>query len=160
MIKVSIIGTGQIGKDLLCKLSRINNVKIIAFVGRRKILQSELPPIILNHEIILSEESIQYFISNPNSCDVVFDCTDAYSAVINSKIFKKQRITVIDLTPSNLGEMYIPNITPVNKKCINMVTCGAQSTLPVLNYLNHKYLQGFHKCLKNKVHPFLQHKLF
>jgi len=133
-MRVSIIGTGQIGKDLLCKISKLNFIKIVAFVGRRKLTKEEIPEINLLDEIIISEKSIQFFIDNPNCCDVVFDCTDAYSAIINSKIFEEQQITIIDMTPSNLGKMYVPNITPINKKNLNMITCGAQSSIPILRY--------------------------
>ena len=68
----------------------------------------------------------------------MFDCTDAYSAIINYKVFEVQGIRVIDLTPSNIGEQYIPNITGITSKNINMVTCGGQVCLPLLNYLNNK----------------------
>jgi acetaldehyde dehydrogenase len=139
-MKVAIIGTGQIGKDLLYKLLKLNCIKIIAFVGRRKVPKEELPHLdeVNYSTICFSDQSIQYFISNPNCCDVVFDCTDAYSACINNKIFTEQNITIIDLTPSNIGKMYIPNIIPVNTKCINMITCGAQSSLPIIKYLKDK----------------------
>ena len=131
-VKVSIIGTGQIGYDLLHKLMILDFVDIVAFVGRRGSTK-ELPP-----TIFYSDQSIQYFILNPKSCDVVFDCTDAYSAIINSKFFLEQGIKVIDLTPSNIGDFYIPNITSILSMNINMVTCGGQVTLPLLKYFNDK----------------------
>jgi acetaldehyde dehydrogenase len=139
-MKVAIIGTGQIGKDLLYKLLKINYIKNIVFVGKRTIEKNEIPSLteIDYNKIFFSDQSINYFISNPNCCDVVFDCTDAYSAAINNKIFAEQNITVIDLTPSNIGKMYIPNVIPVNKKCVNMITCGAQSSLPIIKYLKDK----------------------
>jgi acetaldehyde dehydrogenase len=139
-MNVAIIGTGQIGKDLLCKLLKLNYIKSVAFVGRRIVTKKELPKIreIDYNKIIFSDQSIEYFIKNYNSCTIVFDCTDAYSAIINNKIFIQQNITVIDLTPSNIGKMYIPNIIPVNNKCVNMVTCGAQSSLPIIKYLKDK----------------------
>ena len=103
MLKICIIGTGQIGYDLLIKLMKINFVKIIAFVGKRKYLK-ELP-----ENIFYSDKSIEFFKLNPNCCDVVFDCTDSFSAIINNEVFLQQNIKVIDLTPSKIGEYYIPN---------------------------------------------------
>lgn len=132
MIKVSIIGTGQIGYDLLFKILKLDFIEFIAFVGRRKNTK-EIP-----NNIIYSDKSIEYFILNPKCCDVVFDCTDAYSAKINYKIFMEQGLKVIDLTPSNIGDYYIPNITiPLNQN-INMVTCGGQVSIPILKYLYNK----------------------
>jgi len=92
----------------------------------------------LPNNVYYSDKSIEYFIENPNCCEVVFDCTDAYSACINYKVFAEQGIRVIDLTPSNIGEPYIPNITSIKSNNINMVTCGGQVCLPLLKYLNNK----------------------
>ena len=130
MISVAIIGTGQIGYDLLLKLSSQENIHIIAFVGRRQ-TNKQLPS-----NVHYSDKSIQYFIDNPNCCNIVFDCTDAYSAIINYEVFSKQNMYVIDLTPSKIGDFYIPYLTTTINKNINMVTCGAQSCIPVLKYLS------------------------
>ncbi len=134
MIKIAIIGTGQIGFDLLHKILKLDFVEVVAFVGRRE-CSKKIP-----NNIKYSDKSINYFISNPNCCDVVFDCTDAYSAIINSKIFSEQGIKVIDLTPSNVGSFYIPNIKYLHLESsnINMVTCGGQASIPLLNYINNK----------------------
>lgn len=137
MIKVAIIGTGQIGFDLLYKLLKLDYVTIIAFVGRRPATKS------IPSGILYSDQSIQFFISDPKCCDVVFDCTDAFSAKINNDVFTQQNIHVIDLTPSNIGCFYIPKLTnltnEINTRCnINMVTCGGQVSIPMLNYLYNK----------------------
>lgn len=73
MIRVSIIGTGQIGYDLLYKLIKLDFVEIIAFVGKRQCTKK------LPKNIVYSDKSINYFILNPYCCEVVFDCTDVYS---------------------------------------------------------------------------------
>jgi len=132
MIKICIIGTGQVGYDLLKKIMKLDFVKIVAFVGRNN------PTKKIPDNIFYSDKSIDFFILNPKCCDVVFDCTDANSAVINSKIFLSQGIKVIDLTPSNIGEFYIPNISLPYHSNINMVTCGGQVSIPFLNYINKK----------------------
>ena len=132
MIRIAIIGTGQIGYDLLHKTMNLDFVKIIAFVGRRKSTKN------IPDNINYSEESIDYFINNPKCCDVVFDCTDAFSAKKNSVIFLEQGITVIDLTPSNIGEFYVPNIINTISNNINMITCGGQVSIPILKYFKDK----------------------
>jgi len=131
-MKISIIGTGQIGYDLLCKIIKLDFVEIVAFVGRRKCSK------ILPNGINYSDKSIEYFLLNPKCCDVVFDCTDAYSAVVNWKIFEEQGIKVIDLTPSNIGNFYIPNISSPPDLNINMVTCGGQVSIPLIKYISTK----------------------
>ena len=128
MIDICIIGTGNIGTDLLYKLLKLEYVNIVAFIGRRVNTKS------LPANVKYSDKSIQYFITNPKCCDVVFDCTDAESAILNSKIFIAQGIKVIDLTPSNIGTMYIPYITPITEYT-NMVTCGGQASIPLINFI-------------------------
>jgi acetaldehyde dehydrogenase len=127
--KVSIIGTGQIGFDLLHKLLKLDFINFVAFVGKRPCTKT------LPENIVYSDKSIEYFIENPNCCHIVFDCTDAYSAIINYEVFSKQNIRVIDLTPSNIGEFYIPNMICHIGPNINMVTCGGQVSIPFIKYL-------------------------
>jgi acetaldehyde dehydrogenase (acetylating) len=135
MIKIAIIGTGQIGYDLLHKIMELDFVTIVAFVGRRASTK-KIPDIVK-----YSDESINFFINNPKCCDVVFDCTDAFSAKNNNAVFLEQEIQVIDLTPSTIGQFYIPNITEIKDKNINMITCGGQISIPIIKYfkenLNH-----------------------
>ena len=131
-MRVGIIGTGNIGTDLLYKLLKIPGCKVVAFVGRRestKKLPSNVP---------YQSNGIQYFIDHPGVCDIVFDCTDAYAAMENAKVFLSQNIHVIDMTPSKIGIMCVPN---VNCEClrhtqnVNMITCGGQVSIPLLKYL-------------------------
>ena len=132
MINIAIIGTGQIGYDLLYKILHLDFVTIVAFVGRRN------PTKKIPDGVKYSDESISFFINNPKCCDVVFDCTDAFSAKNNANVFREQGIQVIDLTPSNVGDFYIPNITEINTKNINMITCGGQISIPIIKYFKEK----------------------
>lgn len=134
-MRVSIIGTGNIGTDLLYKLLKIETCKIVAFVGRRESTKK------LPENVPYYSNSINYFIENPKSCDIVFDCTDAYTASKNAQIFLSQDITVIDMTPSKIGMMCVPN---VNCEClhhtknVNMITCGGQVSIPLIKYITSK----------------------
>jgi acetaldehyde dehydrogenase len=134
-MKVSILGTGKIGTDLLYKILKIPEYEIVAFVGRRDVIKN------IPTNVTYYSNGINFFIDNPKSCDIVFDCTDAYSARENAKVFRKQGIYTIDLTPSKIGRLCVPNI---NCDClhnidnVNMVTCGGQVSLPLLKYLKSK----------------------
>jgi acetaldehyde dehydrogenase len=84
---------------------------------------------------------INFFKENPCICDVVFDCTDASSAIENYSVFLSQGITVIDMTPSKIGQMCVPNINCgcLNEvKNVNMITCGGQVSIPLLKYITSK----------------------
>ncbi len=134
MIKAAIIGTGNIGTDLLFKIVNLDFIKLVAFVGRRE--SSDGIKEAQKKGTNTSYEGIDFFIKNRNYCDVVFDCTDAISAIKNNSVFQEQNIKVIDLTPSKIGEMCIPIINGgilQNVNNINMVTCGGQASIPILN---------------------------
>ena len=140
-IKVGIIGTGNIGTDLLIKCNKSRIVEPVIFVGRRK--ESNGIDIANGLGINTSIDGIDFFKNNKNYCDVVFDCTDAFSAKVNNEVFKEQGIKVIDLTPAKLGEMCIPLINDeliITDNNINMITCGGQSSIPILHLIS-KYCE-------------------
>lgn len=141
-IKVAIIGTGNIGTDLLLKSLKKDFIDVVAFVGRR--MDSDGIRIAKEKNINTSDKGIDYFIDNPYCCDVVFDCTSAEDAIKHSNIFRNQNIKVIDLTPAKVGDMCVPDINAniiLSDDNVNMVTCGGQASLPMLNLLS-KYSKG------------------
>jgi acetaldehyde dehydrogenase len=130
MKKIAILGTGNIGTDLLIKLIKLN-YKDIVFVGRR--VDSEGIKIAKSLGVVTSSDGINFFKST--ICDVVFDCTNAYDAIENYTIFKKNNIKVIDLTPAKIGQICVPSINGdvINlTNNVNMITCGGQASLPMI----------------------------
>ena len=136
-IKVAIIGTGNIGTDLLLKALKTDFMDVVAFVGRR--LDSDGMLAAKKHNVLISDKGIEYFISNTKCCDVVYDCTSAADAIEHAKIFKEQGIKVIDLTPAKVGDMCVPDVNSeiiLTDDNVNMVTCGGQASLPMLHLLS------------------------
>lgn len=136
-IKAGIIGSGNIGTDLLIKILKTSNIELVAFVGRRddsggiKLAQSK--------GVHTSIDGINFFKTNPQICDIIFDCTNAFSAIENNEVFFRQNIKVIDLTPAKLGPMCIPVINGDIIKTtsnVNMITCGGQTSIPMLNLIS------------------------
>ena len=135
MIKVGIIGTGNIGTDLLIKSLREKKIKVVAFVGRR--FDSKGIQIAKEKGVNCSDQGIEFFIKNPKYCDIVYDCTNAKDAINHSEIFKSQNIKVIDLTPSKVGPFCVPSLNDVRGESnINMITCGGQATIPILHVIS------------------------
>jgi acetaldehyde dehydrogenase len=132
MKKIGILGTGNIGTDLLIKLINLG-YKNIAFVGRRNNSEGIQKARSLN--VVTSIDGIDFF---KNNCDydVVFDCTNAFDAISHYSILKSLKIKVIDLTPAKLGEICVPIINGFDIKNydnVNMITCGGQASLPLIN---------------------------
>jgi acetaldehyde dehydrogenase (acetylating) len=137
MIKAGIIGTGNIGTDLLLKLRKTDFITPVIFAGRR--MESNGIKLAQDLNIAVTDKGIQYFIDNPKCCDVVYDCTSAKDAREHAKIFSKQGIKVVDLTPAKVGDLCVPNINPKaiqSRGNINMITCGGQASTPLLNVIS------------------------
>lgn len=135
-IRVAILGTGNIGTDLLLKALRTDFMEVVAFVGRR--LDSEGMQIAKSKGVVISDEGIQYFVNNPSCCEVVYDCTSAEDAKSHAKILKEQGIKVVDMTPAKVGDMCVPDINPSlisEDDNVNMITCGGQASMPMLHLL-------------------------
>lgn len=138
--KLGILGTGNIGTDLLIKLLD-KGYENIAFVGRRSDSEGIKRAKLL--DVVTSTEGIDFFKKNPNY-DVVFDCTNAFDANEHYSILRNLNIKVIDLTPAKLGQICVPEINGIDVKYkdnINLITCGGQASLPIIytvcNSLNY-----------------------
>jgi acetaldehyde dehydrogenase len=137
MIKIGILGTGNIGTDLLLKVLRTDGLKAVIFSGRR--MDSDGILVAMKHGVPVTDKGIDYFIEHPNSCDVVFDCTNALDAIEHAKVFASQNIKVIDLTPAKVGELCVPSINAdiiSTQDNVNMITCGGQASLPLLHLIS------------------------
>jgi acetaldehyde dehydrogenase len=137
MIRVGIIGTGNIGTDLLLKILKTKTIIPVIFAGRR--MESDGIRIAIEKNIPVTDKGIQYFIDNPKCCDVVYDCTSAADAIEHAKIFETQKIKVIDLTPAKIGPLCVPSINSrliLTESNVNMITCGGQASIPMLNLIS------------------------
>jgi len=137
MIKAGIIGTGNIGTDLLLKILKTDFITPVIFAGRR--MESDGIRIAIEKDVPVTDKGIQYFVDNPNCCDVVYDCTSAADATLHAPIFKQQGIRVIDLTPAKVGPLCVPSIDAekiTTSPNVNMITCGGQASMPMLHLIS------------------------
>ena len=137
MIKAGIIGTGNIGTDLLLKLIKTDFIEPIIFAGRR--MSSNGIKLAQEKGIPVTDKGIDYFIENCCVADVVYDCTNAMDAKKHAKIFEEQGVKVIDLTPAKVGDLCVPTVNPEAIKTrgnVNMITCGGQASTPLLNVIS------------------------
>lgn len=131
-LKVAIIGSGNIGTDLLIKVLRSPYLESRIFISRR--LSSAGMQKALSLGIPVSAEGIDYIVNNPTCCDLVFDATSAKSHIEHAPILRKLNKRVIDLTPAKIGLMCVPSVNlakALNEFNVNMVTCGGQASIPV-----------------------------
>lgn len=131
-IKVAIIGSGNIGTDLLIKINRSEFLECGAFIGRNLVSQGIQKAQSLG--VNVSADGIDYIIKNPDCCDVVFDATSAAAHFEHAPVLAKMGKFVVDLTPAKIGNMCVPAVNlmeGLSSNNVNMITCGGQASIPI-----------------------------
>lgn len=133
-LNIAIIGSGNIGTDLLMKSLRSNFIRCTLFVGRN--FDSAGIKKALSLGVPISDRGIQAIVDQPDVCDLVFDCTSAQAHIEHWAILENLGKVVIDMTPAKLGSLCVPAINAEEcilgqKKNINMITCGGQVSIPI-----------------------------
>lgn len=131
-LKVAILGSGNIGTDLLVKVLRSPFLTCSLFIGRNLSSRGMSKAIALG--VPVSDLSIDAIIKNPDCCNLVFDATSALHHKHHAKILDELGKFVIDLTPARVGIMSIPAVNLqecLNYRNVNMVTCGGQASIPL-----------------------------
>jgi acetaldehyde dehydrogenase len=133
-LKIAIIGTGNIGTDLMVKVMRTQGMTYTLFAGRNFNSAGMKRANALG--VTISDRGIEAIVNDPAICDVVIDCTSAHAHIEHWAILNKLGKTVIDMTPAKLGELCVPAINAnqcvaTGARNINMVTCGGQASIPI-----------------------------
>ena len=131
-VKVAILGSGNIGTDLLIKVLRSPVLECGLFIGHNYSSKGMVKAI--GQNIPVSDKSIEALVENPDICELVFDATSALDHIRHWDILKKMGKMVVDLTPSNIGKMCVPVINlndSLKEKNINVITCGGQASTPL-----------------------------
>ena len=140
-INAALIGSGNIGTDLMIKALRSEVINLVWMVGidpgSDGLVKARDYGLNTTHEGVdgllphIEEDEIK----------IAFDATSAHAHLDNFAKLQKKGVLVIDLTPAAIGPFCIP---PVNlkeilgkkKNNVNMVTCGGQATIPMVAAVN------------------------
>ena len=135
-VKVAIIGSGNIGTDLMMKIIKSSqNMEIAAMIGIDP--DSEGLAMARSHGIETSHEGINGLreLDVYEDIRIVFDATSAYAHAEHDKTLRADGKKVIDLTPTAIGPFTIPSVNMeqhLDESNVNMVTCGGQATIPIV----------------------------
>lgn len=136
-LRAAIIGSGNIGTDLLAKLKRSAVIDPVWMVG----IDPESDGLKRAAELGLktTADGVDGLVPHVgrDTIQIAFDATSAYVHKENSDKLTALGVKMIDLTPAAIGPFCVP---PVNletllgreEKNVNMVTCGGQATIPMV----------------------------
>jgi acetaldehyde dehydrogenase len=134
-LKAAIIGSGNIGTDLMIKVMRNSkHLDMAAMVGVDPLSDGLARAARLG--VATTAQGLDGLIAMDvfREIDVVFDATSAAAHKKHDALLQSHGIQVIDLTPAAIGPYVIPviNLESENATNMNMVTCGGQATIPIV----------------------------
>ncbi len=135
-IKAAVIGSGNIGTDLMVKLLRLaEHVEMAAMIGIDPASDGLARAGRLG--VPTTAKGVEGLIAMPGFEDIriVFDATSAKAHQTNARALAPYGKRLIDLTPAALGPFAVPAVNldrNLDAPDLNMVTCGGQATIPVV----------------------------
>ncbi len=136
-INCALIGSGNIGTDLMYKLQRSEILNPLWMVG----IDPESDGLLKAKEagMKITSDGVDGLLEHieDDGVMIAFDATSAYVHGENNRKLKEKGVMVIDLTPAAIGPFCVPSVNmkellSKNEQNVNMVTCGGQATIPMV----------------------------
>ena len=135
-VKAVIIGSGNIGTDLMIKMIKYpQNMELVAVVGidpdSEGLAMARERGVATTHDGIEGLKKLDCY----KDIGIAFDATSAYAHKIHDEALRADGIQVVDLTPAAIGPFTIPTVNMqanLDAPNVNMVTCGGQATIPMV----------------------------
>ncbi len=147
-IKCALIGSGNIGTDLIYKIMRSPVLEPVWMVG----IDPESEGLLRAKELGLkvTHEGVDGLLPHvlDDEIQIAFDATSAYVHAENSRKLNDLGVLMIDLTPAAIGPLCVP---PVNLQehaenlamNVNMISCAGQATIPLVNAVSRIQSVGY-----------------
>jgi acetaldehyde/propanal dehydrogenase len=136
-IRCALIGSGNIGTDLIYKLQRSPLLEPVWMVGIDP--QSEGLARAAQMGLKTTADGVDGLLPHvlEDNIQIAFDATSAYVHAENSRKLNELGVMMIDLTPAAIGPLCVPpvNLRALTEKVVmnvNMISCAGQATIPIV----------------------------
>ncbi len=147
-IRCALIGSGNIGTDLIYKIQRSEVLEPVWMVGIDP--ASEGLARARDMGLKTTAEGVDGLLPHvlEDNIQIAFDATSAYVHAENSRKLNELGVLMVDLTPAAIGPLCVP---PVNLKAhaeklemnVNMISCAGQATIPVVHAVSRIQSVGY-----------------
>jgi acetaldehyde dehydrogenase len=131
--RAAIVGSGNIGTDLMYKLGRNPHFEVVLLAG----IDPKSEGLARARELgIATSTDGAEAVFEDGKVDVVFEATSAYVHRVNAPRYEQAGILAIDLTPAKVGAAVVPTVNLAqndNATNINLLSCAAQATVPIVH---------------------------
>ena len=136
-IRAAILGSGNIGTDLMYKLKKSKSLRPVIIAGI--IPESEGLARARQEGLSITTEGIDGLLKQKDHFDIVFDATTASAHKKHAPLLRAAAKIAIDLTPAAVGPYVVPLVNleeHVGESNVNLVSCGGQATVPLVSALD------------------------
>lgn len=136
-IHAGIIGSGNIGSDLMLKLLKNDKIQPTHMIGIDA--ESRGMKLAAENGLEVIANGIDGLVDSANKPQILFDATSAGAHQHNNEVAQELGILMLDLTPAAIGPYISPSVNieeHLNQKNVNLITCGGQATTPMVAAIN------------------------
>jgi acetaldehyde dehydrogenase len=136
-VRVAILGSGNIGTDLMVKLLRSQRLELAMVAGIDP--GSEGLAKARAAGVATTTDGVDGLLAEPDSGRIVFDATSARAHQVHAPRLAVAGRVAVDLTPAAVGPYVVPGVSPdevVGGSNLNLISCGAQATIPMVHAIS------------------------